>query len=309
MARNYNIPTPHASETDIETTIDINEVARVLVEALPHIAEGLMRGRGDNTESANQTFAEKPDDILEHEPLWHQFGIITHSLRAEQAYREEIPNLLQEWGIDEPIVATLSQEVEGISRRDLLRITFLLHDVGKFTSRRLEVGRGRFKGHEADSGTIIRQEGSVVNDMLTAQGFTDAHIDYIATCASLHFELGKMREVAKDSPLGYTLAFIKSPHFQDMTKTIAHQHPNFAIEIGMLFLADNLSKVDLRLTEDISNDAAIESHRSAVERKLTARNLPASLAAGVLQLPVNIAVAHAYLKAVTQADTKQDSGS
>lgn len=276
------------------SSTDIDKLVRQLSTELPLLVTELIQRRNDSALTENDAFARAPDDPHYHDPRWHQFGIVSHLRRAERAYQYEVMDLLAKWGVEQMIAEVMEQEIDHMTRRELLRICLLLHDVGKFTKRRTGTVRGRFRGHEGDSGVIIRGEGTV-NNWLKRYGFTKHQIAYIADCAALHYELGKVRNEAIQFPMGYSMAFAKSSTFYKVALSIMRAHPDLAVEIGILFLADNLSKVELRLV-DASSDALISSQQSAIESELRTHNLPLSLAAAVLQLPVNIAIAEEYLK-------------
>ena len=45
----------------------------------------------------NENFMKNPDDPAEHEPNWHQFGIITHTRKFSEFYRTEAKEYFQDW--------------------------------------------------------------------------------------------------------------------------------------------------------------------------------------------------------------------
>lgn len=155
------------------------------------------------------------------------------------------------------------------------------------------------KKHEAASGRIIRSQ--EFSGMLKQNyGLTDAQIEYIARCAELHYELGIVRDEAKKSDFGYTLAFAKSDVFRDQAKQLMAQHPGFQLEVGMLFVGDSLAKTDIRIGGN--TDEQIELQDASIQDALKKRGLNPKLIKAVKQLPVNIAVAEAYFK--VWAETK-----
>jgi hypothetical protein len=159
------------------------------------------------SDPANRSFAASPDDPAEHAPEWHQYGILTHSAKFGDALAEQIPAYARQWGVADPVDAALAVEIDGLAKRQLLQIVALVHDVGKFTARTVRRRPGgsvstSFTGHERDSGRIVRND---LAPVLSRSGLGAAHIEYVATCAELHFELGKVRRTAKDAG-GYTIA-------------------------------------------------------------------------------------------------------
>jgi putative nucleotidyltransferase with HDIG domain len=87
------------------------------------------------------------------QPRPHRFDVWEHSLRAVEAADELLA------GLDglEPWVAELSQHLaeplgDGLSRRELLKLAALLHDIAKPETRRVEGERVRFFGHDVVGG-------------------------------------------------------------------------------------------------------------------------------------------------------------
>ncbi|MCX7616264.1 MAG: hypothetical protein N2Z68_02640 [Patescibacteria group bacterium] len=282
----------------IGTQRETKDIIASLWEKLPTIAKDLIQKSQDLSDEHNKNFFGNPDDLLEHNPKWHQWGVITHTKMFEKFYREEVPQYLEQWGMSDRAQQQMSEQIDGISKDQLLNIAILLHDLGKFTERKLkreEDGSlsASFKKHEAASGRIIRTP--EFSGMLKQEyGLTDAQIEYIACCAELHYELGIVRNEAKKSDLGYTLAFTRSDEFQNRVRQIMAQYPDFQLEIGILFLADSLAKTDIRIEGD--TDEQIESQGVSVQEVLKERGLNPKLIKAVKQLPVNIAIAEAYLR-------------
>ncbi len=261
-----------------------------LLDELPRLAIGLIEERPENAH-----FKENPDDPVEHDAVWHQFGIITHTRKFAEFYRTEAQEYFQKWGVAESITAKLSTPIDGKTKEELLRISIPLHDLGKF-ARGFKEKNGKmepdYKGHEAKSESIIR-ENPEVKGLLQTYGLTEAQIDYIARCAGLHYELGKMRDEAKKSALGFTIAFAQSEECRQACQEIASGFPEFQTEIGILFLCDNLAKTDVRI--EAETDEEIENQSAQIERALQTRGLNPKLIGGVKQRPVNIAIAKEYL--------------
>lgn len=241
-----------------------------LWEKLPDIARDLISKSQDLSNPRNKNYADNPDDPLEHEPKWHQWGVITHTKMFEKFYREEIPEYLRQWGLQDIVGAKMSEQIDGMSKADLLNIAVPLHDLGKFTERKLKPDeKGEvsvsFKKHEAASGRIIRTP--EFTDMMKKEfGLTDAQIEYIATCAERHYELGIVRDEAKQSELGYTFAFAQSDIFKNRAKEIISKYPGFEYEVGLLFIADSLAKSEIRIQAE--TDADIQAQEATSKRCL-----------------------------------------
>lgn len=269
-------------------------ILSTLRNILPDIAKDLIVSTHDMSDPLDKTFVEDPDSPAEHSPRWHQYGILTHSEKFREFIEVDATVLLEEWGILDKANAILREEIEGISKANLLQIAALVHDLGKFTARTFEYKKdeplARFVNHEAHSGAIIRSE---FKSTLQELGLSEAQIEYIAECAEHHFDLGKARQVAIDT-VGYTLAFARSEAFKAVAQDIIDACPERALEIGLMFMADSLSKTEVASTADI--DEEIELDRPKLEQEIRDKNLDARLINQALQQPVNIEVGKQYLQ-------------
>jgi hypothetical protein len=269
------------------------DITERLQDDLAAIAVGLMADVAEN-----ENFRRNPDSFIEHEPKWHQFGIITHTRKFLDHYQTDAGEYFEKWGISSQIERYLTERMDDKSKAELLPIGILLHDIGKF-ARGFKDKDGKVKpnydGHEAKSEQAILREGNI-RYRLQRNNLTDDEIKYIARCAGLHFELGKMRAKAKQSDWGYTIAFIESEHCQQVCTEIAQKFPEFKTEIGLLFLCDSMAKTDVVI--DAETDLEIVEQTPYAEQVLLAQRLNPALIAAVKQGPVNIAVARKYLRGV-----------
>ncbi|MFZ1250728.1 MAG: HD domain-containing protein [Candidatus Microsaccharimonas sp.] len=280
-------------------TFDVKKVLITLQNMLVDIARDLIVSSHDMSDPLQQGLKADPDSPAEHSPSWHQYGILTHSENFQKILAFEIPKLMEEWNIPHEVTSVLSDKIEGVSKGDLLQIASLLHDLGKFTSRTFEYQEdgaplARFVGHEADSGSIIRV---TLNDTLKKVGLHNEQIEYIAVCAEHHFDLGNAREVAKDSG-GYTIAYAKSTLFEEAALAIMNRYPNIALEIGLMFIADSLSKTEVAAVAD--TDDGITTQKGALQEVIKHKGLDPRLINQALQQPVNIEIGKQYLQLLSQ---------
>lgn len=262
------------------------EIVKAILDEYPSVARQIIQQYQDMSLPVNQSFARHPDDPAEHETRWHQFGIITHSERFQQILAHEVPAYLQKWSLWREVQKVLLAQIDGKSKWDLLQVTAVLHDVGKFAAR--QPGKG-FRDHEVFSGQLIR---TTLKPLLKTYSLTEAQIEYIARTAELHYELGKIRRKAKKT--GYTIAFTQSQAFKDGVQTIQQQYPDFALEIGLLFLPDSISKTEIAATGE--TDAEVAGQQKALEKKMTEAKVNPIFINAAMQLPINIKVAEEYLK-------------
>jgi hypothetical protein len=261
---------------------ELPELARPLIKELP----------------GNAPLKRDPDDAHTHEPRWHQFGIVTHTRRFLECYQDKARGYFEEWGVAEALAAHFQTPIDGVPKGELLEVGICLHDLGKFARGFSGKGGARrpdYTGHEAIAQRLILEDARI-RGLLEEYGLTPAQIRYVARCAGVHYELGKIRDAARNSPAGYTVEFATGPEFRRVCHEIATEHPDFKVEIGVLFLCDNLSKTDVHISA--GSDAEIRAQAAGVERALRARGLPLTLKAAVLQQPVVVVTVKNYLRCV-----------
>lgn len=260
------------------------------IQDLPEIAKPLIR---DDLE-INQNFANNLDSYLEHEPKWHQFGILTHTKNFVEALAGQIPDYLREWQLDSKVDAHLNQTIGDKTKKELLMTAAIFHDIGKFArDEKEESGKKKpeYDGHEANSKEIIENR---LKTKLLESGYSEEQIKYIADCAGLHYQLGVLRKTARESPTDYSIAFAKSPACQEECRKISSQNPEYQWEIGLLFLADSLAKTDVNL--EAQSDEEIAQKTPLAEQEIKKRGLNPALINAVKQVPVNVAVARTYFE-------------
>ena len=247
---------------------DLSCIVREIDADLPELARGVIRRHLDLSAPENEEFLSLPDGREQHQTEWHQWGIITHTRAFLRAYQDDIPRYLHQWGLWKVVSEHLSEPVDGVPRGDLLKISILLHDIGKFGARRRGRTRFHFAGHEVLSGEVIRGELE-----LERLGLTAAQVEYVARTAEDHFVLGVVRKRAREHGR-YDLDFTTTGAFSEACWEVREAHPDDFLEIGVLFLGDSLAKTN-------------------------PRNGPAR---AISQYAVNIAVAHRYLDIVTSGE-------
>lgn len=275
----------------------IKEIIDSLWQKLPDMGRKLIAQSLDLSNPLNQRFFENPDDSKEHTPAWHQWGIITHTRKFEEFHHTEIPVYLAEWGLEQEVNSKLSEEIDIMSKRDLFDIAIVLHDLGKFTNRTIDLKNEgvtyHFKKHESASGEIVRSK--EISGMLQSEfGLTAPQIEYIAHLTELHYELGILRDRVKNT-IGYTLNYAKSEACRIDTAEIMAKHPGFELEVALLFLGDSLAKTDIRI-KGASSDAEIEAQSDRIKELLEDRGLDPRLLDCAKQIAVNVAVVETYLQ-------------
>jgi hypothetical protein len=224
------------------------------------------------------------DDPAEHEPSWHQWGVLGHTRQVWSAMVNEAPIFCLAWGL--PSVQELKTEhVQDKNKWKLLLAACILHDLGKWAGRMVkESGGYSFKGHETISEQLIRHDPQIRQALRQAQ-LSFRQIDYVASIAGLHYELGKLRQLGYEQG-HFDLSFLQSALFRTECQAIARRHPAYVREIGLIFLSDSLAKVEFR--------AGLES-LSEIERKIKVQGLSPKLIRAAQQLPLNIALCREYM--------------
>jgi hypothetical protein len=280
--------------------LSISEILADFWGKMPGHARGLIEQNLDMSLEINRRFRDNPDSPAEHKPQWHQWGIITHTKKFEEFSRTQVPGYLKEWGVAEAAEQVMLEQIDGRTKGELLRLTAAFHDLGKFTTRTIRndvvAGLERdfdFKGHEAASGRIVRQP-EFSEKLRDDYGLTENQIEYVAACAERHYALARIRDAAVHKLGGFTIAFTSSPEFQASADQLMDKHPDFQLELGLMYLADSLAKNEIR--SSARTDAEIAASDVEVRRVVAERGLNPVLIDGVKQLPVSIALVERYLK-------------
>ena len=234
-----------------------------------------------------QQFFIELDSPEQHQPNWHQWGIITHTKNFMKMYDNEVKQYLKSWNRLEAIEEHLSEKIDGISKSKLIYLGILLHDIGKFKKNYSKKLNWRviytFNKHEVYSQEIIQNDlYPLLHDYY---GLTDKQIEYIAMCARYHFELGFIREVGKKSQYGYSIAFVKSQEFKNAVLNALSSFEEYKIEVGVLFLADSYAKTDVAFEKRTDKE---------ILEDLKCQNLNPKLIHAVKQKPVNLEVVKRY---------------
>jgi hypothetical protein len=255
-----------------------------LFSMLPELSKRVIAEYLDMSQQENRDFYDQPDSVENHKPDWHQWGIITHTNKFLEHFKNEIPEYLQRFGLVPE--QKLAEQIDGISKQELLEMAVALHDIGKFAVRRKKTEGFTFKGHEKASGQIVRSQ--TYQKLLGEDfGLTGKQIEYIARCAELHYVLGTLRSEAKLTGRGFTAEYADSAEFKEAAKQIASQYPDFCLEIGIMYLADSMAKMEFR---------NVKGDDGEILEMLRQKNCDLRLIGAVRQFPINMKVAENYLK-------------
>ena len=255
------------------------------------------------------------DSIINH-PRWHEFDIVTHSIRVRSAALSRLANFERD-GIVSWAVKTLQGSlIDDLSQFDLFIASMPLHDIGKFQPV-LTPSAGDLilthQGHEGRSADIfwrsilydapehLRPLGEVIDGC----GLTVPQLGFIEACIRLHYQFGNMHAIAAKHD-GYSIAFTESNAFREECLRIASEHsgyypPNFnglTVVKGLYFLVDCAGKVDAGLQDcyPIDRDEEIGRHVPLWRDHIEAHGLPAELIEAFCMVPVYRAAAVKYLE-------------
>ena len=284
-----------------------SELRRRLYQELPSYARSLVESERyrNKTDPYRKNYAEFPDDPRMHSPQWHQWGVISHTLKVGQQFEQSIPIQLGTWFGPRAAsnrLGLLDEKIGNETKWDLLLASVPTHDWGKFTVRGLARGSGkdpkfRFGGHESESGELVRLRASWFRD----GALSPDQIEYIARCSELHFELGKVRDQARNQG-GYSLAWVSSEQFLAAAQRVITRCPGFEREVGLFFLADNWAKTDLIDNSEFATDSDLSALRDTIKRRIKTRGLEPTLINCALQVPINTAIGKRYLEQVLSND-------
>jgi len=246
----------------LQSSSEFDSILSSINEQLPALSRSVIERYLDKNEPENQAFLRCPDDRMQHQTQWHQWGIITHTRVFLRVFDRDVPLYLRAWGVWDAVDRVLSCRVDGLTRWQLLRISILLHDIGKFGTRTQGARGFHFAGHESLSGQLIREE-----MQLDQFGLTGSQIAYVARTAEDHFLLGLLRKRARQQG-AFSIEYTESQQFTEDVKRIKAEHADDFVEVGVLFLGDSLAKAEPNRGPDRA----------------------------VSQNEINVAVAHRYLE-------------
>ena len=180
-------------------------------------------------------FLNDPDGVDQHHPKWHQYGILTHTLKCLEALDNEVFPEIKRLNKDEFSHGYLSELIDGMSRGELLNIALLWHDLGKWRGRKKdEKGNWDFKGHEALSEQLIREL-----ELGKRYGLSDKQQDHVARLTGLHYIMAPaMRDVMRQRL--YTSP--PAEKLLNVCRKIYTDSPDYYPEICLMVMCDTLGK-------------------------------------------------------------------
>ncbi len=222
----------------MQSPSDFDSILSSINEQLPALSRGVIERYLDTNKPENRAFSQCPDDRNQHQTQWHQWGIITHTRVFLGVFDRDVPRYLRAWRVWDAVDRALSCHVDGLTRWQLLHISILLHDIGKFGTRTQGARGFHFAGHESLSGRLIREDVG-----LDQFGLTGPQIAYVARTAEDHFLLGLLRKRARHQGT-FSLEYTESQPFIEDVYRLKAEHPDDFIEVGVLFLGDSLAKAE-----------------------------------------------------------------
>jgi len=270
----------------------------------------------------------EPDRVDSNQPMWHEYGIWTHTREVGNAI--QFMSQLDPKRVSKPFVQELkNQEIDGKSKYDLLLLSLTLHDLGKAKPMMVTAENGdvypshkdheqrseqmilkalKAKDPEADSTRADRVLHSLLVDRLR---LTSNQVKYIGRMAGLHFEFGKVRREAGNN---FTMDFMKSDQFTDFCNKI-FEDPNrqqYLSEIGLLFLLDTAGKTpkgSWKVDGVAEGQLPTQVQLEAMQRKWyteVSGNYRPSLVKAYTSFQTSRATALRYLDLLAQRQTNND---
>lgn len=275
----------------------INNIIENLKNHLPDIAGNIIEKNNNLPDYIKQNFLSNIDSREHHQTSWHQWGIISHTLKFLSNMEDGTLYDYMDEQNTEKIRRKLNENINQFHKYDLLKVVALLHDIGKFNKSLIFEGNSiapnkyNFDFHERMSFDFILF--SNIRDTLEIEyGFNQEQIEYIAKCAGYHYELGILRKMLKPN---YKIAEVNNADQKILT--IINSHSEFKYEIGLLFFYDSMAKTDIIIEDNnhniVCNDDILEKlYQKNYHSKVT--ELDVRLEKAVKQLPVNIALVQKY---------------
>ena len=266
--------------------MSIEDIAQNLEKDLPNIITKIAY------ENNSFEYLKNPDFLEKRLLAWHQFGLLSHTKKVREIYKQEMPAIIKKWGLFDYIQSVLSDPIHGINKGTLFEISIPLHDLGKIVCKD---DKSVNRKHEESSAQLIFRP--YIKKRLYAEGLKKEHIAYIFKCVLNHDALGKELRDKLKHERKLSLDYLKKENITPACIKLAIKYNEIKTEMGIFFLCDLLGKTDLRI-EAISEEG-ISKQETEIEKVLIKRNLPLQLKSAVLQLPANLKLAEIYLREVS----------
>jgi putative nucleotidyltransferase with HDIG domain len=128
------------------------------------------------------------------QPEPHRFRVWEHSLRAVEAVEALLDNLAALAPGGEELAAHLAEPLgDGLTRREVLKLAALLHDVAKPETRRVVEGRVRFIGHDVLGAGMAR----VIGHRLRLSGAATGVLERLVRHHLRPMHLGQVPELTR----------------------------------------------------------------------------------------------------------------
>lgn len=272
-AYNYNGPIFMSLKEDTKYK-KYGEISDILAGQLPKIIKKI--AKNNNVVE----YSENPDFFDERLRKWHQYGLLTHTLKTREAFESLESKLGCE--LYKAVDKKLQEEVADVKKRTLLDISIILHDLGKITCL---YQRAENREHELASAALLDTE--FLKNKLIAMGLEKEHIKYVRRCIEAHGAVGKkIRDKLKEK---LKLEYENCERIREMCRNLAKEYSDVGLEIGLFFVCDSLGKLNMGGNK--------KSEKEIIET-LRKRGLPEDLMFGIMQQPANLELGQIYLKEV-----------
>lgn len=262
----------------------------IINKNMPEIAKKIVLVESKLPEKEKQEFLKDIDSYYEHEPKWHQWGIITHSRKCSEEYEKYVSENLNGSKL---LGEFKKQEIEGMPKYQLLRVLAPLHDIGKLLKGPKDKnGRFQFGEHEKESKRIIISD--YIYPLLRENGLKKSQIKYIADVAENHGFLGEIRQKLKKSDKGYCFDNLNNGDLEEILTSKVSLSDKFNIEKGIFFVVDSLAKTEFQIKAN--SDSEVKEKIPEINKNLKEKNLSPDFIEAVLQQPINLHLAEKYIK-------------
>lgn len=150
-------------------------------------------------------------NLVEHNRNHNHDIVFEHSLNTARAMRKQIATA------PKTVQSLLNQPVETHTRKELLELTALLHDIGKLTTKKQEGEKISFPGHEVTGAKIIL-------DILERTDLPKAEQQWVARLIRHHIILHELSDSKKN--------------IEERFEKIKREFSDIIVELILLVIAD-----------------------------------------------------------------------
>ncbi len=209
------------------------DIAKELNEEFPRIALEIIKSQSQtyskllNNECCDKSIEEKLDCTCLNDPYRNKYGIMTHTKKSVSSF-ENYNVVYFISAISPQKKINLKEEIEEISKLELVKLALVYHDIGKYE---IQSFRGSFPNHAEKSADIVKPH--------LIQKLSEKQCDYVLKLIRNHHLLDKLIDIVAGK---LTKTYIDRDDFWKELEKAEEQTSGIEQELAVLIIANVLAK-------------------------------------------------------------------